>query len=243
MKLHSFILVSLLAGISVAKGQSTVTFQPAALPGGGKIIYTWSEQGLMFTPSAHLTSNDIFDEGYPYNGGAYIQNIGFPQTLTITSIDAQPFSVFSVDLAEYSTDPPITPVGVTFLGEYLDGSTVDITFTTDGIIDGNGPLPDFETFYFPTSFSGLRKLTLQSTSFDAYSMDNLQAEVIPEPSVISLISFAFVFWIVACKNQSPPPDKMLQNSLKQNGSRQQFIELLPRRGGGWCANRQRIGND
>jgi hypothetical protein len=40
-----------------------------------------------------------------------------------------------------------------------------------------------------------------------------------------------------------PPDKLLQNLSKQNGSRQQFIKLLPRRGGGSCANHQGIGKD
>ena len=38
-----------------------------------------------------------------------------------------------------------------------------------------------------------------------------------------------------------PPDKLLHNWLKQSASRFQLIESLPRLGGGWSANHQRIG--
>ena len=37
-----------------------------------------------------------------------------------------------------------------------------------------------------------------------------------------------------------PPDKLLHNWLKQSVSRFQLIESLPRLGGGWSANHQRI---
>ena len=37
-----------------------------------------------------------------------------------------------------------------------------------------------------------------------------------------------------------PPDKLLHNWLKQSASRFQLIESLPRLGGGWSANHQRI---
>jgi len=40
-----------------------------------------------------------------------------------------------------------------------------------------------------------------------------------------------------------PPDKLLRNLLSHKASLRQFIELLPRRSGGWCANHQRIGKN
>lgn len=179
-----------------------ITFEPAALPGGGKIIYSWREQDLLFTPSAFLTSNDIFNGGYPYNGGAYIQTIGFPQLLTVTSIDSRPFTVFSVDLAEYSASFAM-PVSINFVGTRFDDDVVNVTFTIDGIIDGNGLLADFETFAFPASFSHLRQLTIQSTAEFACSMDNLQVEVVPEPTVISFVPLALALWILSTRVRTP----------------------------------------
>jgi hypothetical protein len=65
---------------------------------------------------------------------------------------------------------------------------------TDGIIDGNGPSGDFETFSFPASFSNLTELT---TVNDTFSMDNLAFATVPEPAVVCLSllggAFACVF--------------------------------------------------
>lgn len=95
-------------------------------------------------------------------------------------IDGGSFDLLSVDLAEYSTFFA-APQAVTFVGVKADGSTMSTTFTTDGIIDGTGPLPDFETFQFSGGFQQLVRVDITTTTF---SMDNVT--VVPEPSSLAL---------------------------------------------------------
>jgi hypothetical protein len=58
-------------------------------------------------------------------------------------------------------------------------------FTTDGIIDGTGPLPDFQTFYFGAEFSNLVRFDAPSHT---YALDNLVFfDVIPEPGTWALL--------------------------------------------------------
>lgn len=87
-----------------------------------------------------------------------------------------------MDLAEYSTVVP-DAVTVHFVGYRLDGSTVTTDFTTDGIIDGTGPLADFQTFYFGPEFSGLTRVEIPTSG---WSLDNLVFTV-PEPSAGALL--------------------------------------------------------
>lgn len=93
------------------------------------------------------------------------------------------FGLVSVDLAEYSTVLP-DAVTVQFVGYYADGGTVTTSFTTDGIIDGTGPLADFQTFYFdPKDWSGLTRVEIPTWG---WSLDNLVVAV-PEPSPGALL--------------------------------------------------------
>jgi len=91
--------------------------------------------------------------------------------------DSTTFNLVSVDLAEYSTVVPDART-VPFVGYREDGSSVAAFFTTDGIIDGTGPLEDFQTFYFGPEFSNLTRVEVPTYG---WSMDNLVI-AIPEPS-------------------------------------------------------------
>ncbi len=70
-----------------------------------------------------------------------------------------------------------------FTGYYADGSTVTTSFTTDGIIDGTGPVQDFQTFLFPNKeWSGLKRVEVPGWG---WSLDNLVVSV-PEPGTWAL---------------------------------------------------------
>jgi hypothetical protein len=98
--------------------------------------------------------------------------------------DGSDFGVLSVDLAEWSTGYP-EPVTVPFVGYRHDGSTVTASFTTDGIIDGTGPLADFQTFYFPPQFVGLYQVRIPT---DGWTLDNLVLSYgVPEPGPGTLV--------------------------------------------------------
>jgi hypothetical protein len=195
MQTKGLVVVSLLMLASGARGNPpvTITFDPPALPGGQKVIYSWIEKDYIFTPPGDMASNDAYSPGYPWDGTAYIQVDPLP--MTIRRDDLLPFGFLSVDLAEYSTLFPL-PVSVTFTGTRMDQSTTAVTFTTDGIIDGNGPLQDFQTFFFPASFTDLQLVTVTAdwaASLD-YSMDNLQVQIVPEPGLLGLSCLALLLW-------------------------------------------------
>ena len=92
------------------------------------------------------------------------------------------FGVVSVDLAEYSTVVP-NPRTVSFFGYRFDGSVVTTNFITDGIIDGTGPLNDFQTFYFGPEFNNLTRVEMPTS---LWSLDNLSLQI-PEPSTVALL--------------------------------------------------------
>jgi len=92
------------------------------------------------------------------------------------------FGLVSVDLAEYSTGFQ-EPVTVHFVGYHQDGTTATTDLTTDGIIDGTGPLADFQTFHFDNQFTGLTRVEIPTSG---WSLDNLSVSV-PEPTAGALL--------------------------------------------------------
>ncbi len=92
------------------------------------------------------------------------------------------FNLGSVDLAEYSTSVPGS-VTVHFIGYRPNGSMVTADLTTDGVIDGTGLLPDFQTFTFGPQFAGLDRVEIPGYG---WSLDNLVVSV-PEPGTWSLL--------------------------------------------------------
>ena len=119
--------------------------------------------------------------GLPDNRTTYLQAL-FESTLTFSLIDGSPFSLDSVDLAEYSTVVS-NAARVHFIGYRFDGSVVTTDFITDGIIDGTGPLADFQTFKFDDRFTGLTRVEIPTFG---WSLDNLMVSV-PEPSTWGLL--------------------------------------------------------
>jgi hypothetical protein len=76
-------------------------------------------------------------------------------------------------------------------------------FTTDGIIDGTGPLADFETFYFDARFNDLVRLEVPTYG---WSLDNMVFSQVPEPSVGILCGLAAAAmlcrWLVPGKRRA-----------------------------------------
>jgi hypothetical protein len=187
---------ALLLSLNPCKAQGafhwTVTFDgPPSIPTSSSIsILSYYEQGMRF---AGIGANGRFGrsggfeelEGFPRNGGAYIYAM-FQEAIAVDSLYGDRFGVVSVDLSEFSTLYAI-PLTVPFIGYRADGSTVTTEFVTDGVIDGAGPLNDFETFYFDSRFADLIRLEMPSYS---WSMDNMVfSDAVPEPSTFALTIF------------------------------------------------------
>jgi hypothetical protein len=184
-------LLSLLAFSGSALGQGTlqwtVTFdgQPTVPPGWDIGVTNYYEHGIKFTP---LRSGDQFGRagggvpGFPEDGSAYLI-AGLGDSLAVSSVNGAPFGLVSVDLAEFSTFYPY-PKTVQFGGYLTDGKTVTTEFTTDGIIDGTGPLADFQTFYFDSQFADVVRVEVPGYG---WSLDNMVFRTVPEPSTCALM--------------------------------------------------------
>ncbi|MCU0785676.1 MAG: PEP-CTERM sorting domain-containing protein [Verrucomicrobia bacterium] len=97
--------------------------------------------------------------------------------------DGSLFNLDAVDLAEYSTVVSDAAT-VRFVCYRPDGSSAIINCTTDGIIDGTGPLADFQTFKFQ-SFTGLTRVEIPTYG---WSLDNLMvSRMVPEPTTVALL--------------------------------------------------------
>jgi hypothetical protein len=185
-------LLACLCGVIGSYGQGTlqITFDgpPIQSPGTARIVTNYFESGMLFTATNPITHNIYFvrngggDSGYPDDGTAYLQR--GPSSLLLSFTNNSVFGLLSVDLAEYSTVFSNEPVTVPFIGYEQGGSTVTNVFTTDGIIDGTGPLADFQTFYF-TNFAGLTRVEISGPTDPlgglGWSLDNLVV-TIPEPT-------------------------------------------------------------
>jgi hypothetical protein len=182
-----FISVSIV--VSSAQDALDITFEgpPLIPPGAAYTITEYMESGMLFVPLEPLGPGIGFGRvgsGLPFfpdNGTTYLDSAG-GESLKFSSTSGSLFGLVSLDLAEYSNDFA-EPVSVQIIGYRFDGSTVSETFTTDGIIDGTGPLSDFETFYFGPEFSGLERVEIPT---DGWSLDNLVV-TIPEPATPALL--------------------------------------------------------
>ena len=164
---------------------------PPQPPGTQYIVQRYDEAGMSFTPIdpnapfAGFARNGGGISGFPENGTAYVQ-AGVASTFKFSSINGFFFDLVSVDLAEYSIGFQ-QPVAVQFVGYKPDGSTVTTEFVTDGIIDGTGPLADFQTFDFGPEFSGLNRVEIPTV---LWSLDNLVVAQggVPEPGTETLVT-------------------------------------------------------
>ncbi len=169
----------------------TITFDgPPTIPPGANIGETYYyEDSMSFTP---IKPGDQFTRAgggiavFPEDGSPYLLQGAF-DSLSGSRGGISRFGLHSVDLSEFSIlyDFPRT---AQFVGYRLDGTIVTAEFTTDGVIDGTGPGPDFQTFHFDTRFSDLVRFEVPTHT---YALDNLVFfDVVPEPSVCSLLLVA-----------------------------------------------------
>jgi hypothetical protein len=148
---------------------------------------------MSFTPFPGSTFGRVGTDpvpGRPDDGSAYLQ-AAFTESLKFSFINGTPFDLVSLDLAEYSTVFPY-PLTVHFVGYHPDGSTVSTDLTTDGIIDGTGPLADFQTFYFGKDWTNLARVEIPTS---LWSLDNLVVST-PEPQASSFMLSATLVMFV-----------------------------------------------
>src|ERR1051326_3605242 len=156
--------------------QITFDGPPEQPPGPGKIVTSYTESNMSFRPILRSRGFSRYGSGDtgggPDNGTAYV-SAALGESLMFDFSNGPVFDLVSIDVAEYSTFYQ-TPLRVRFVGYHPDGSTVTTNFTTDGVIDGTGPLADFENFYFDQEWTNLARVEIPSYG---WSLDNLVVSI------------------------------------------------------------------
>jgi len=187
-------LAVLLLSLGQTRGQGTLQIgfegPPVLRPGAGDHVAEYHEGPVWFLA---IPGTDGFvrrwsgDPRDPYNDTAAFLQATLGDSLMFGLDDGSSFDPVSVDLAEYSTVVP-DAVTVLFVGYRRDGSTVTASFTTDGVMDGTGPLADFQTVYFGAEFAGVYRVRIPAYG---WSLDNLIVSI-PEPSTSTLLAIGAV---------------------------------------------------
>ena len=170
-----------------------ITFDgpPVIRPGTSRIVQGYNESGMAFTPIdpdapwagfGRMGSNPPVSS--PDNGTAYLKADSL-STLKFVSTTHLLFGLLAVDLAEYST-VALHQEAVLFIGYRYDGVVLTTTHITDGIMDGTGPLADFQTFHFGPEWSDLERVEIPTPG---WSLDNLVIgrPAVPEPASGTLL--------------------------------------------------------
>ena len=153
--------------------------------------------GLIFCDSALVNPNP--PPGYfvrPVNGSKYLASFTGSTSL-LKRIDGMPFTLYGVDLAEYSS-AFAEPQSVTVTGTFSNGGTIQTILGLDGHVDGLPVPPDFQTFTFSSAWTGLTRVTFLITDPKFYGMnlgasfDNFVLSAVPEPASFSIIVLGFV---------------------------------------------------
>jgi hypothetical protein len=188
------VALALLWPVAQCRGQGTmlIGFEGPASPGAPSpqppgtysIISGYIESGVWFRnqhgpENLALVGRGLSDSAD--DGTAYLYT-SLGGSLVFSLTDGSPFNLISFDLAEGYTNYA-KPVTIQMVGYSHGGGTVMNTFTTDGIIDGPGGLPDFQAFSPDSSFAALDRVEIQSGGF---SLDNVRLGV-PEPGTGRLL--------------------------------------------------------
>lgn len=147
---------------------------------------TYTEDGLVLTTPNQILRVGANHINRPNNGTPHIAPLANQRPLSIRRLDNGIFHLYSVDLAEHSY-LHASPKVITFHGTKVGGTRVTTNFTLDGITDSSGPLTDFETFTFPSSF---RDLISAEVTVDVYALDNLVFEAAASAATASVSAVA-----------------------------------------------------
>lgn len=119
--------------------------------------------------------------GYPDNGTKYLGSGGVDLlTFRFDTVPTTYFNLVSLDLAELFPGP----VTLQVIGYPVMSQAVTNMITTDGIMDGPGGQPDFETFYFGAAFQRVNRIEITT---DRWYLDNVVISGVPEPSASALV--------------------------------------------------------
>ncbi|MHC4571435.1 MAG: hypothetical protein ACYS0C_05090 [Planctomycetota bacterium] len=184
----------------VANAMVTIDFEDLGLAPGQSLHPADDvpiiSRGFSFTPTSNTQFSDVHAgnalSNYPYNGTTVM--VTHDETVMMEATNGTSFTLFSFDFAGYPTDNEVP-----FSLQASNGTVAN--YTPDGLVDGPGGDPDFQTFTLPAGFTNITSVlfihTGQGTTQGLFGLDNLNANVIPAPGAILLssIGVSLVGWL------------------------------------------------
>jgi hypothetical protein len=84
---------------------------------------------------------------------------------TFSQVGDAPFALTSLDYAEWQSDLGLAfyPKTITVTGNQVGGTTVSTTLSLDGVFDGPGGQPDFQTVSFGPEWANLLSVAVLGT--------------------------------------------------------------------------------
>ena len=153
-----------------------IDFEDIAVPPGSSSMGgDRTSKGYMFdssTDHTHLV-NDSFDS---HNGTTWLGPDDFrgDNHISMSAVSGAVFTLLELDIGEFFGTPNGVAVDVT--GNLEGGGTVNRLIRLDDIADGAGPLDDFETIVFDSSWTGLTSVEFDAVSGGGdrwYALDNI----------------------------------------------------------------------
>ncbi|MGI8605491.1 MAG: hypothetical protein ACR2OZ_21155 [Verrucomicrobiales bacterium] len=198
---------------------ATLLYDNAPFPTGGRVETSLIEQG--FATTGRFTHSGTQLSGRSSNESTGFLSVIHGDQVSVRSTSGALFDAVSVDLAEYS-DVFRFPATIQFFATQSDGTSISTVFVTDGLFDGPGGIADFQTVSFPSSFKNLQSVYTKTINIfggdNAFSMDNLTVNTVPEPNVASMIICGIL--VIASFRRSIKPQRALNsrgNNANENG--------------------------
>ncbi len=163
--------------------------------------YTPGPNNLSGANDLHITNGDPSQA--PGNGTT---TGGTHDDVVLTEATGGLFSLQQFDFSSFATnfEVPFTVAGMT-----SGGGMVMANFTPDGLVDGNGPAMDFETFLLGPSWTKLTSVTWNhsgaGTGQGLFYLDNIvvnEATQVPEPGTLVLFGFGLTGLVFARRSQA-----------------------------------------
>lgn len=167
-----------------------------------------STQGFLFGSAHYHLVDDPSISGLADNGSAvYIAEEGpksdgteFGLDITMSMASGGAFTLNGFSGAELFIDPlePFSNADVIMVsGVLAGGGTVSNFFLLDGIIDGIGGQPDFQSFLLDATFTDLISVTFSGLSNTApgggLALDNFDVTTgVPEPATLAILGLGLV---------------------------------------------------
>jgi len=169
--------------ITIANG-SMITFEPPPCMVCNSQLNGYQEAGFLL--NGNVSHHNMTLLGSANNGSSGSVRFPFMGSMTMQKADGGLFSLYSVELGEYSNSFMGAQQTITFTGHRLGTATPLIQeFTIDGMMDGPGGMDDFQVFAFSSDFRDM--VSVQITG-EMFALDNLNTSPVPVPAAVWLFA-------------------------------------------------------